>query len=529
MVAAVLGIRFRAMLHMVRREWWRGLLVGAGVLWALMMIPSLVWTEYILSRQFWTIRGDAMVVMVAILGLGWVVVPLIIAGLDDTLDPARFRILGVSARRIMPGLVVAALLTLPAVFCGLGLLVLGTAWANAGVDVLVVSYVGLALSFLCMVVGARVAGMWGTRLLASRRAKLVATITVLAVLAMFAALARALFSGGLEALVETEAQTLIEQLAVTPIGAGAAAARSAAFGDWWGVAWRLAMQAAWALVLLYAWRANVAQALVRPLGRGGGVRRRTEGGLDARRSLFTPADPAASAVHARLRRAWLTDPRYLASLAGVILLPAAIFALVVPIFDLDQRWTYAVPLVLAATIGWGRHNDVAYDSTGLWLDVVSGKLGSAVMRGRISVTLAWGLPLAIVVAVATLAWTSRWQDAGGLLGATVGVLGVSLGVAAVFSVLTPYRAPAPGQNPFGAEIGSVGAGLIAQLVSSLAAAAVLPLVTVPFVLGLAVHPGWGWVAAVTGLAVGAGAYVGGVRIASRLYDDRAGRLLGAVT
>lgn len=528
MVAAVLGIRLRTSLHLVRREWWRALITGFGVLWVLMMIPSLIWIQVALARQDAQIRGDALVAMTALAGLGWVVVPLVVASLDDTLDPARFRLVGVSARRLMPGLLVAALLTLPALFFALTFGVIGAVWADRGAGVQALAYAGLALALLCMILGARVAALWGTRVLASRRAKLATGATILLGLAVGAVIARSLFTDGLSGIIETDLDTVLAQLAATPLGAGAAVGRSAAYEDWWGVAWRLAMQGGWALLLFGAWRANVARALVRPLARGGGTRRTRDRILDAAPSLATPTDGPGAAVHARLRRAWLSDPRYLASLAGVLLLPAAFFILVVPVFDLDRRWAYAVPLMLAASIGWGRHNDVAFDSTGLWLDVVSGRLGSAVMRGRMSATAAWGLPVAIAVALATLAWTGRWQDAGGLLGTTVGVLGVSLGIAAVFAVVTPYRTPAPGQNPFGAEVGSVGAGLVAQLVSSAVAMVVLPVVVAPFVLGLVVDPRWGWGAAVTGVLVGAAAYAGGVWLAGSLYDRRSGRLLGAV-
>ena len=88
--------------------------------------------------------------------------------------------------------------------------------------------------------------------------------------------------------------------------------------------------------------------------------------------------------------------------------------------------------------------------------------------------------------------------------------------------------PAPGENPFGAEVGSVGAGLVGQLASSAATLVLLPLVIVPCVLAVAVDSRWGVLAAVGGVALGAGAYVYGLVVAGRLYDARSGRLLSAV-
>lgn len=528
MVAPILGIRFRTTANLMRREWWRALITGFGILWILMMLPSLVWIHLSLADAGASLRGDATVMIALLSMLGWTAVPLMIAGLDDTLDPSRFRAIGADAGRLMPGLFVAALLTLPTLFFAVLFVALALAWREDGTATVVTALLGMTLTLLCLVLGARVAVLWGTRVLASRRAKLATAGVVTLGLAAVVPLALNLFSEGLGAVLETDGEVLLAQLAQTPLGAGAAAPRAAAQGDWWGATWRLLMQAGWALVLFGAWRANVDRALVTPLGRGGS-RPHDDRILAPRFTLGMPSDPEAAAVHARMRRAWATDPRYLASLTGVLLLPAAFFALVLPVFDLDPRWAYLVPLLLAATVGWGRHNDVAFDSSGLWLDVVSGRLGGAVMRGRMSATAAWALPTVLASAVVTLAWTGRWADAPGLLGACVGAFGVSIGIAAVAAVLVPYRAPSPGQNPFGAEVGTVGAGFASQLASSAVAFALLPVVVVPFVLSLAVAPEWGWLACATGLVAGAAGYIGGIRLAGYVYDRRAGRLLAAVT
>ncbi|GMA34658.1 hypothetical protein GCM10025876_08620 [Demequina litorisediminis] len=225
---------------------------------------------------------------------------------------------------------------------------------------------------------------------------------------------------------------------------------------------------------------------------------------------------------------WGTDARYLVAASGVVALPVIFFAIAMPILGLDTRWAFVAPVMLAASIGWGRHNDVAYDHTALWLDLVSGRLGRQIMVGRAQATLVWAAPACVLAACGILAWSGRWAAAPGLLGATLGTLGATLGVASVASVLLPYRAPAPGENPFGAEVGSLGASLGSQLLSSAATLLVLPFVTVPLVLALTVHTGWGWVALVTGLGLGATLLWGGTRLAGALYDARSGRLLARV-
>jgi ABC-2 type transport system permease protein len=189
---------------------------------------------------------------------------------------------------------------------------------------------------------------------------------------------------------------------------------------------------------------------------------------------------------------------------------------------------FSIPVLLAGTIGWGRHNDVAYDSTALWLDIVSGRLGREVMRGRVAATLAWAGPLVLVAAVAAVAVARRPDLAPAVVGACVGVLGTSLAVSAVTSVAFPYRAPAPGESPFAAEVGSLGAGLLAQIISSGAAWVVAVPVTLPLAAAISWDTRWGWVGLVTGTATGAVLLAVGTRKAGDLYDRKSGRLVGAV-
>ena len=95
--------------------------------------------------------------------------------------------------------------------------------------------------------------------------------------------------------------------------------------------------------------------------------------------------------------------------------------------------------------------------------------------------------------------------------------------------MLPYRAPGPGESPFGAEVGSVGAGLFAQVVSSLMTLVVLPLSVIPFALAVAVDARWGWVSAIVGTVAGVVVYLVGVRAGGVMYDRRAGDLVGAVS
>ncbi|WP_061964061.1 hypothetical protein [Demequina aurantiaca] len=534
MVASVLAIKFRTQRHVLERERWRILIVIGGALWAVVLLPWTLWGASALAAEGSDFREDVLVGATLILTLGWVSVPVLITGLDDTLDPGRFASFGVGARRIMAGLTVAALLTIPVAFFTVFFLILTSVWRDLGAGPVIVAIVGAVLTVLSLVFVARVAAMWSTRVLASRRARGAAVAGIAVGLGLMAPLAWVLFSDGLDAVLENYLVVFLDQVAVTPVGAGMSAPNAAAVGDWFGVTWRLGELALWVLLLWGAWRANVAYALVNPKFRGAGTRRRDDTIIAAvknapMRGVLPTRSMAATAVRARLLRYWFSDPRYLANMMGVFVFPVVFVALVMPVTGLDVRWSFLAPVLLAASIGWGRHNDVAYDSSALWLDVVSGRIGVDVLRGRMSAIVAWALPATLVACAAIVAWSGLWQVAPALVGACVGVLGLTLGVSAVSSVVFPYRAPAPGENPLGAEVGSVGAGLVAQLVSSAATVVLLPLVIAPLVLALAVDPRWAWLACIAGLALGPAAYIAGVRLAGRAYDSRAGKLLGAVT
>lgn len=535
MVATVLKLKFDVLRHQLRREWWRALLLVAGAVWSLSLIPVIFWAQEAVHGNTADARAEIMVGFAAVCMAGWVVVPLLVTGLEDTLDPGRFASLGVPAKKLMPGLTVSAALTVPALFFTAVFVIMSWGWRPLSrhwtwVDngsTIVTAAAGGLLTVALMVLLARVVVAWSSRLLASRRSRAWTMVGVGAVGAVFVFAAWLALKDGLESAFTYEVPAVIEALGYTPVGAGMTAPLAVANNDPVGVAWRLALMAVTVFLVHRAWRATVAHTLVHPRFRGGGIHRQADTILKGAR--YDAGGPVATAVRTRALVYWLTDSRYLVAATGVIALPALYLVIVIPVLGLDTRWAFAAPVMLAASIGWGRHNDIAYDSSALYLDVVAGPVGRAVVWGRMQAVLVWAVPAISVAAVGVLAWSGQWDAAPGLIGACVGALGVTLGISALTSVVLPYRAPAPGANPFGAEVGSLGASLVAQLASGAAMFAMLPLVTVPFVLALTVSPLWGGLSLIAGLAIGGGAAVAGVRLAGSLYDRRSGKLLAAVT
>lgn len=532
MVATVLRLRLTTTLHQLRREWWRILVLIGGAIWAVSLLPSAWWASRVLEGQVAGVRSDALTAVSAVFILGWVVVPVLVTGLDDTLDPGRFASLGVVVRRIMPGMTISAFVTLPSLFFAIVLGLLAASWRSNGPAVVAVAFAWAALTHAMLILSARVSVAWTSRILQSRRSREAALVMIILGALIATPIAYLVVSEGLETLVDIDIPALFETLRWTPMALPVAATEAAATGAWWSVAWRLGASLGWILLLHGVWRANVAHSLVHPIFRGGGARARDDSVLAAAKRAEMrrgrTVRRAQTAVTTRALRYWFTDPRYMTGLITVMTFPALFFMLVYPIFGSPVSIVMAVPVLLAGTVGWARHNDVAYDSSALWLDVVSGRLGIPVTRGRVAGTLVWSLPLVVFAGLVALGLSGRWDLAPAEFGAIAGVLGTSLGVSAISAVALPYRAPAPGENPFTAEVGSVGAGFLAQIVSSLAAWAVAVPVTLPLALAIRWDARIGWLGLVLGVTTGAGVLVASARWAGRLYDRKSGQLINAV-
>ncbi|HWS59134.1 MAG TPA: hypothetical protein VN257_11385, partial [Actinotalea sp.] len=231
---------------------------------------------------------------------------------------------------------------------------------------------------------------------------------------------------------------------------------------------------------------------------------------------------------ARAWRSWSTDARYQSALVGAVLAPVAIVLLVATVVDAPAAVALSMGPLMAATIGWGRHNDLAFDGAAFWMHVVAAVPGRADRWGRTAAVLRWAVPVTVVVALVGAVVAGRADLAAASMGASFGLLGAGLAVSAVLSPVLPYSVPEAGSNPFATEMGSVGASLVAQLVSSAATLVVSLPVLVAFGMALWWDPAMAWVTLVLGLLGGAAVLAIGVRWGGRLYDERAVWLLARV-
>jgi len=532
-VAAILSLRWRVLIHQFQRDWWRLVFVAVGVIWSLSLVPLLVYGSAELSTQSHETKQFSLVAISGLIGFAWIVVPLLATGVDDSLDPARFAPWGLDAKRLMPGLGLAAFTTVPAMFFVAVAGVMAATWRGEERQsaVLCVAAVGAALTVMAWVFSARIATLWAVRLLATRAAKVVVSTLAALAVALLASIVTLVRSEGIENVLGSEATIVLTQWGRTPIGAGMTAPQSIVLGNEWGAVLRLATLAAWVVLLYFAWRAAVAHVLVNPVSRGGGARRSRDAVLEsARRTglLQSRLTPVTKAVLVRTLRSWRSDPRYITQLVGAVVFPLMIGGLALVFAGDAGVWVAALPVALAVTIGWGRHNDIAYDSSGVWLDVVSGVRGVDILRGRLLGVALWASPAVVAASAVVANLAHRWDVFPAVAATALGALGVSLGVAAFTSIAMPYRVPAPGESPFGADAGSIGASLAGQVVSSLGTGAVVPIVAAPLVFAFVWGGAW-WIVALVWAPLGGIAVTWlGTALAGKWYDARTGRLVGAV-
>lgn len=537
MAATLLRLRATLLRRALTAEPWRLVLLVLGAVWAALTVPSVLGGMTWVSRQSPDVAHDVLVVAGTLLVLGWAVVPVLVPGLDDSLDIRRFATSGVPPRRLVPGLLLASLLGVPTAFTGMLTLAPVVAWGEPGRGAAQAAAAALAPVLLVTCVAtARVSTGLVTRLLAARRSREVAVtagaLAVVGLLVLVAQVRRLGLEGVLEGVPETAAV-----LGWTPLGAGWSAPAMLASGDVPAAVGQAVVALAGAGAALVAWAVLLRRALVQPPSRSGRPRRRRDRMLPATRparatrpTAGRPGSPrpglgVARAVARRGLRSWTADPRYTSALVGAVALPVIIVLLAATVVEAPAAVALSMAPLMAGTISWGRHNDTAFDGTALWLHVVSRVPGWADRAGRAAATAVWAVPVLVVVGVAGAVVGGRTDLAPASVGAALGVLGAGLAVSAVSSAALVYPVPAPGASPYAAQAGSLGASLVAQLVTSLATAIACLPVTALFAVALWWRPGLSWAVLVLGVVGGAALLAGGVVLGGRVYEARAVHLL----
>lgn len=453
----------------------------------------------------------------AALLLGFLLGP-VLTGTTDQLDPRRFGVFGVDVPHMPWILALGALVSIPsfaliavAVCVGIVLTELG---APAPIAVLV-SIAGVVTS----VIAARIGMATSALLLPERRSRELTALFVLAVVVV--AFPVAIFFASLEwdGQVPAPVALATSVAELTPFAALPAFALALVEGDVTGAWVSGLITLATLLVLAGAWTWLV-RRLLTATERPTMSRERTGLGWFG----LLPSN-AFGAIASRSLVYWLRDRRYIVNfvivpIAGVL----TVFPLLVAGVPLYIAALIPVPL-MALFFGWLPHNDVAYDSTALWIHVASGVRGVADRFGRLVPICLVAIPVLAVAVPLTLALVESWYLLMPMIGLAACLFLAGLGLSSILSVTSPYAVSRPGDSPFQQPQRSASRGGYAPAITFISVLVVSAPTIWLFIMTViedeTYNPATFWVGIGTGIVV----LIAGAVIGGRVYDRGGARLM----
>lgn len=499
----------------------------------------------------------------ALLVAGWAVVPLLVTGVDSTLDPRAMAAWTAPSRGLALGLLAAGAFGIPGCLTAVICLIPALTWLVAG------QFLAALLALLCApaalatcVILSRIV-VTAAGISSSRRGRettaIIAFLAVLAVTQLPNLISR-LIGDDLAGFVE-HIRAAARILGLTPFGWAFAAPGLVANGS--ALAALALTIGAWIvpLALLPLWQRVVGGVMTSP----GAARARTRAYavrgastdlqhknqpdvLPWARRLGALLPGPAAAVATRCLRYWRTDPRYLVQFLSIVLMP--VILVLVPALNFS-RYTFVVngqrveaslaighaPVLLlfmapalAMFMGWAIHDDLGLDSTALWSHISAGVSGAHDRLGRVVGAALWQVPLLLAVDLLMVLWTGQWAALPAVTGAFLALHGCALAWSCLTSVLLPYETLAPGDSPMRSRTsGTAFLAAVIQMVAML----LLPGVCSP-VLGVAIYGVargsllWEWVALVLGGVWCSLALWGGIVIGGRLLDRRGPQVLATI-
>ncbi|MEV4491308.1 ABC transporter permease [Micromonospora coxensis] len=478
-----------------------------------------------------------------LLVLGWLLLPLVFFGVDETLDPARFALLPLSRRTLVGGLFAAALVSVPVLamlVATTGLVV--TAGALGGWPAGLAAVVGVLAGLLLCVAASRAVTSAFATMLRSRRVRDLAAV----LLAVVAALLGPLQIVVLAALQDADWDRLAGVAGVvgwTPFGAPWTVGVDVAEGQAWAVPVKLLITAVAIGLLLLWWSRSLESAMV---GAAGATptktRRAPAGGAVAQlfpKVLGWAGRDRFGALVARECRYWWRDARRRANLITI-----AVVGVFVPVMvnlggpgfaaseqgveftgDSSPVLVSLSMLFVGVLASVTLANQFGFDGSAYAANVVAGVPGRLELRARMAAFSVYVVPMLGVVSVVIAVVLGEPGWIGVAAGALLAAYGAGLAINGYLSVLGAYSLPET-SNPFAMNTGAgMAKSLLTLLSMVVSTAAAVPMVVAAALLGDA----WLWLALPLGAAYGVGAALLGSYLAGDVLDRRQPELLATVT
>jgi ABC-2 type transport system permease protein len=516
--ALLVRLKLRLLVNQFRRSPWQvvglvlALVYGAGITALLVaMLIALRFASVQLATAV-TVGGGSVAV------LAFLIVPVFV-GIDDTLDPRRFALLGIERTRLAVALAVSGIVGVPALALLLVAFAAVATWSRTPGSALAALICVPCIVLTCVLLSRIGAGAAGLLLSTRRSREAVAAVLVIGV-SLLAPLVVLLTNLDLGRRALEGVGDVAAVLGWTPLGAAWAAPASLAAGRASGIA-QLAIALATVVVLAVVWRALVGAALVTP---GRQAKPQTLAGIGWFGRL--PATPRG-AIAARAASYWARDVRYRVSAISIPVTPI-VLVLVLGLAGVPGSLLALLPVpVVALFLGWATHNDIAYDHTAIWLHVAAGVRGVDDRIGRLAPVLVVGLPVLIAGSFVSAAIAGRLLLAAPLIGVSCCILLAGMGLGGISSALMPYPVPRPGSSPFQQPNSSGGLAALVQSALFLLQLVVSAPAIVLAVLAYQGGGGWAWASLAVGLVVGVGVLWWGTSAGGRIFERRGPELLAS--
>ncbi|MFD7000657.1 transporter [Streptomyces mirabilis] len=478
------------------------------------------------------LRGDAhaasvTVLLIAVMALGWAVMPLFFPSGDETLDPTRLVMLPLRPHPLVRALLVASLVGIGPLFT-LCLLVGSVISVAHGTAAYVTGVVAVPFALLVCVALARAVAAANIRLLSSRKGRDLAVLSGL-VIAIGAQLVnfgaqRLGSAGGLSRL-----DPAADVLRWVPPGSAIGAVDSMSRGSYGvGVA-QLVLSVAALVGLLALWSRHLTRLMTSPDGstlQGGESAARERVPTGGLRRLLPPGR-TGTVMERSLRYVW-RDPKTKAAWVTSLAI-----GLIVPVFNaLQGTGSIYFACFAAGMLGIQMYNQFGQDTSAFWMvamTIASPHDAYVELRGRALALLVITLPYATLVTVLTTAMLDDWSKLPEVLGLSFALLGAMLATGAWSSARFPYSIPQEGyKNVAPGQAGLAWIAIFGGMVS--AALLTAPVIALTIWLNVTADGDrWSWLLLPLGAGYGALITAFGLRMAAPRTARRLPEILAAVS
>ncbi len=523
-VRTFVRLKLRLTVNGLRGQTWRVALFVLGVVfagffaiggYAIFAIPGLLDDDRVAGTLL-TLGGAGIV-------LGWLFLPLVFFGVDESLDPARFALLPLGRRTLIGGLFAASLAGIPALATLAATAgMVDSAARLGGVGAAAAELVGVVLGLLlCAAVSRAVTSAFATAL-RSRRARDLATVLLAVMAALLGPLQIAALAGAQRADWDRVAD-VARVVGWTPFGAPYSLGVDVAAGRAWAVPVKLLIVVAAIGALLWWWSVTLERAMLGTAAPRAGAATRTSRERSAVDRLVIGWLPRTrfGALVSREIRYWWRETRRRASLITL-----GVVGVFLPVMlTVTGGGASSTLLFVGALAAVSLANQFGFEGSAYAANVVAGVPGRTEIQSRAAAFSLVAVPLLAVIATVVGITSGRPAGIAALLGLLLAAYGVGLAVVLPVSVRGAYALPDTG-NPFAVSSGGgMAKGLLTFGALIAAVVATLPLQIGAYLLGDV----WLWIGLPVGVVYGAVAYLVSVRLTGDLLDRRMPELLAAVT